>query len=62
MYKIKSGGQMNLAFLELSSCILRAKQNKKKGLKESCKYGSNTERQTELYEQWILKNIQYSKF
>ena len=59
--KVESGGQMNLVVFELSPCILHAKQSKK-GLKESSKQSANTERQTELYEQWIFKRTECSKF
>ena len=46
---------MNLAVFELSPCLLRAKQNKIKGLKETSKQGANTRRQTEPYKQWIFQ-------
>ena len=43
---------MNLAVFSLSFFIFHAKQNKKKGLKES----------VELYKQWIIKRTECSKF
>ena len=41
---------MNLTVFELFSCLLRAKQIKIKGLKETSKQGANTRKQTEPYE------------
>ena len=51
---------MNFGVLELFPCLLRAKQNEIKGLKEMSKQGTNTKRQTEPYEQWIFK-VDYRK-
>ena len=43
---------MNLVVFELFICLLRAKQSKIKGLKETSKSGANTRRQTgKPYEQ-----------
>ena len=52
---------MNLTVFELFSCLLRAKQIKIKGLKETSKQGANTRKQTEPYEQWIFKGVECSK-
>ena len=46
---------MNLAVFKLFPCLLRAKQNEIKGLKETSKQCANTKRQTEPYEQWIFQ-------
>ena len=40
---------MSLAAFELFPCLLRAKQNEIKGLKETSKQVTNTRRQTEPY-------------
>ena len=48
---------MNLAVFGLFPCLLRAKQNEIKGLKETSKQGTNTRRQTEPYEPWIFKGV-----
>ena len=55
---------MNLAVFELFPCLLRAKQNETKEMKEKSKLKSaNTGRQTELYEQWQnelnVQNVSY---
>ena len=52
---------MNLAVLELFPCLLHAKRNKIKGLKETSKQGTNTRRQTKPYEQWIFEGVDCSK-
>ena len=53
MFKVEPGEcGMNLAVFELFLCLLRAKQNEIKGLKETSRQGTNTRRQTEPYEQW----------
>jgi len=52
---------MNLAVSELLPCLLRAKQNKTKGMKETSKLSANTGRQTKLYEQGIFQGIECSK-
>ena len=54
---VEPGEQINLAFFESFPCLLRAKQNEFKKLKETSKQGTNTRRQTEPYEQWIFKGV-----
>ena len=49
---------MNLAVFDLLPCLLRAKQNDIKGLKEMSKQGANTRRQTTPYEQRIFKGVE----
>ena len=52
---------MNHPDIELFPCLLCAKQNEIKGLKETGKQGANTWRQTKPYEQWIFKGVKCSK-
>ena len=52
---------MNLVVFKLLPCLLCAKQNQVKGLKKTCKQGTNTRGQTEPYEQWIFKGVKCSK-
>ena len=49
---------MNIAVFRLFPCLLPAKQNKTKRIKEISKSGANTGRKTALHEQWIFKEIE----
>ena len=51
---------MNLVVFELFPCLLHAKQNEIKGLKETNKQGANARRQTEPYEQSNFKGVECS--
>ena len=52
---------MNLAVFELFPCLVRTKENEIKELKDTSKKGANTKRQTEPYEQWIFKGVEWPK-
>ena len=52
---------MNTAIFRLFPCLLAAKQNKTKGMKEISKSSVNTGRKTAQYEQWIFKETECLK-
>ena len=52
---------MNTAIFRLFPCLLAAKQNKTKGMKEISKSSVNTGRKTAQYEQWTFKETECLK-